>query len=126
MDLDFSDEFSVLQEMQEDYGTLPTGVRRRSTTEIQKLRKRENSFLTPLSQRLPAGIFRSIKMTDTTEGQVKACEYLIGSFDENGFPPPHIGNGLLSELPLRDHRKVKNLQSFDPVGIVNRLATLPP
>ena len=62
-----------------------------------------------------------LKMTDTTEGQVKACEYLIGSLDENGFLPTPLSEiGLLSELPLRDLQEgLKILQSFDPVGIAS-------
>ena len=60
-------------------------------------------------------------MADTSDGQATACEYLIGSLDENGFlPTPLAELGLLSDLPLRDLQDgLKILQTFEPVGIAS-------
>ena len=60
-----------------------------------------------------------LNMIDTTPGQAMACEYLIGSLDENGFLPSPLSEiGLLSELPLKDLQDALSiLQSFEPVGI---------
>ena len=124
MDLDFSDEFSVLQEMQEDlrehYQREYEGEAQLGNSEAEEKRKFFFDSLVAETS-LQEYLLDQLKMTDTTEGQVKACEYLIGSLDENGFLPTPLSEiGLLSELPLRDLQEgLKILQSFDPVGIAS-------
>ena len=90
--------------------------------EILKPKKKESSFCLLVAETsLQEHLLDQLKMADTTDGQAKACEYLIGSLDENGFLPTPLSEiGLLSELPLRDLQDgLKILQSFDPVGIAS-------
>ena len=124
MDLDFSDEFSVLQEMQEDlrehYQREYEGEAQLGNSEAEEKRKFFFDSLVAETS-LQEHLLDQLKMADTTDGQAKACEYLIGSLDENGFLPTPLSEiGLLSELPLRDLQDgLKILQSFDPVGIAS-------
>ena len=124
MDLDFSDEFSVLQEMQEDlrehYQREYEGEAQLGNSEAEEKRKFFFDSLVAETS-LQEHLLDQLKMADTTEGQIKACEYLIGSIDENGFLPTPLSEiGLLSELPLRDLQEgLKILQSFDPIGIAS-------
>ena len=124
MDLDFSDEFSVLQEMQEDlrehYEREYEGEAQLGNSEAEE--KRQFFFDSLVAETsLQEHLLDQLKMADTTEGQAKACEYLIGSLDENGFLTTPLSElGLLSELPLKDLQEgLKILQSFDPVGIAS-------
>lgn len=125
MDLDFSDEFSVLQEMQEDlrehYEREYEGEAQLGNSEAEEKRKFFFDSLVAETS-LQEHLLDQLKMADTTEGQAKACEYLIGSLDENGFLTTPLSEiGLLSELPLRDLQEgLTILQSFDPVGIASK------
>lgn len=125
MDLDFSDEFSVLQEMQEDlrehYEREYEGEAQLGNSEAEEKRKFFFDSLVAETS-LQEHLLDQLKMADTTEGQAKACEYLIGSLDENGFLTTPLSEiGLLSELPLRDLQEgLTLLQSFDPVGIASK------
>ena len=125
MDLDFSDEFSVLQEMQEDlrehYEREYEGEAQLGNSEAEEKRKFFFDSLVAETS-LQEHLLDQLKMADTTEGQAKACEYLIGSLDENGFLTTPLSEiGLLSELPLRDLQEgLAILQSFDPVGIASK------
>jgi len=125
MDLDFSDEFSVLQEMQEDlrehYEREYEGEAQLGNSEAEEKRKFFFDSLVAETS-LQEHLLDQLKMADTTEGQAKACEYLIGSLDENGFLTTPLSEiGLISELPLRDLQEgLAILQSFDPVGIASK------
>jgi len=123
-DLDFSDEFSVLQEMQEDlrehYEREYEGEAKLGNSEAEEKRKFFFDSLVAETS-LQEHLLGQLKMADTTEGQVKACEYLIGSLDENGFLSMPLSEiGLISELPLKDLQDgLVILQSFEPVGIAS-------
>jgi RNA polymerase sigma-54 factor len=124
MDLDFSDEFSVLQEMQEDlrehYEREYEGEAQLGNSEAEEKRKFFFDSLVAETS-LQEHLLDQLKMADTTAGQAEACEYLIGSLDENGFLSTPLSEvGLISELPLRDLQEgLKILQSFEPVGIAS-------
>ena len=98
MDMDFSDEFSVLQEMQEDlrehYEREYEGEAQLGNSEAEE--KRQFFFDSLVAETsLQEHLLDQLKMADTSDGQVKACEYLIGSLDENGFlttPLSEIGS----------------------------------
>ena len=62
-----------------------------------------------------------LKLIETSEGQRKACEFMIGSLDENGFLTTPLSDlGLLSNLPLEDLQSgLALLQTFDPLGIAS-------
>jgi RNA polymerase sigma-54 factor len=87
-DLDFTDEFSVLQEMQEDlrehYEREYEGEAQFGNSEAEDKRKFFFDSLVAETS-LQEHLLGQLKMADTTDGQVKACEYLIGSLDEKGF-----------------------------------------
>ena len=124
MDLDFTDEFSVLQEMQEDlrehYQREYEGEAQLGNSEAEE--KRQFFFDSLVAETsLQEHLLDQLKMADATEGQSIACEYLIGSLDENGFLSTPLSElGLLSELPLKDLQEgLKILQSFEPVGIAS-------
>ncbi|MEK9773533.1 MAG: RNA polymerase factor sigma-54 [Opitutae bacterium] len=123
-DMDFSDEFSVLQEMQEDlrehYEREYEGEAQLGNSEAEEKRKFFFDSLVAETS-LQEHLLDQLKMADTTDGQEKACEYLIGSLDENGFLTPSLSEiGLLSGLPLRDLQEgLKILQTFEPVGIAS-------
>jgi RNA polymerase sigma-54 factor len=124
MDLDFSDEFSVLQEMQEDlrehYEREYEGEAQLGNSEAEA--KRQFFFDSLVAETsLQEHLLDQLKMADTTKEQATACEYLIGSLDENGFLPTPLSElGLLSDLPLRDVQEgLKILQTFEPVGIAS-------
>ena len=122
MDLDFSDEFSVLQEMQEDlrehYEREYEGEAQLGNSEAEEKRKFFFDSLVAETS-LQEHLLDQLKMADTTASQLVACEYLIGSLDENGFLSNPLSEiGLLSGLPLRDLQEgLKILQSFEPLGI---------
>jgi len=117
MDLDFSDEFSVLQEMQEDlrehYEREYEGEAQLGNSEAEEKRKFFFDSLVAETS-LQEHLLDQLKMADTTAGQAEACEYLIGSLDENGFLSTPLSEvGLISELPLRDLQEgLKILKSF--------------
>ncbi len=123
-DLDFSDEFSALREMQEDlrehFEREYEGEAQLGNSEAEEKRK---FFFDSLVEEtsLQQHLLDQLKMTDTTAGQQQACEYLIGSLDENGFLPTPLSEiGLLCGLPLRDLQEgLEILQSFDPIGIAS-------
>lgn len=123
-DLDFTDEFSVLQEMQEDlrehYEREYEGEAQLGNSEAEDKRKFFFDSLVAETS-LQEHLLGQLKMADTTDGQVKACEYLIGSLDEKGFLSIPLSEiGLISELPLKDLQDgLRILQSFEPVGIAS-------
>ena len=122
MDMDFSDEFSVFEEMQEDlrehYEREYEGEAQLGNSEAEEKRK---FFFDSLIEEtsLQQYLLEQLKMTDTTPEQVIACEYLIGSLDENGFLPTPLSEiGLLSGIALKDLQNgLSILQTFEPVGI---------
>jgi len=125
MDMDFSDEFSILQEMQED---LREHFEREYEGEAQlgnseAAEKRQFFFDSLVAETsLQEHLLDQLKMVETTDGQKEACEYLIGTLDENGFLSTDLSEiGLLSSLPLKDLQDgLALLQTFDPVGIAAR------
>lgn len=123
-DLDFTDEFSVLQEMQEDlrehYEREYEGEAQLGNSEAEDKRKFFFDSLVAETS-LQEHLLGQLKMADTTDGQVKACEYLIGSLDEKGFLSIPLSEiGLISELPLKDlQHGLSILQSFEPIGIAS-------
>ena len=115
--MDFSDEFSILKEMQED---LREHFEREYEGEAQlgnSSRGKRKFFFGFISCRnIPAGTSSRPAMVETTHGQKEACEYLIGTLDENGFLTTELSEIGLSGLPLKDLQDAQLLQSLT-VGI---------
>ena len=123
-DLDFSDEFSILQEMQEDlrehFENEYEGEAKLGNSDAQEKRKFFFDSLVAETS-LQEHLLEQLKLVETTDGQREACEYLIGSLDENGFMTTSLSDiGLLSGIALEDLQSgLEILQSFDPVGIAS-------
>ena len=123
-DMDFSDEFSILNEMQEDlrehFESEYEGEAKLGNSEADEKRKFFfDSLVTETS--LQEHLLDQLKLIETTDGQRKACEYLIGSLDENGFMSADLSDiGLLSGIALEDLQSgLEILQTFEPVGIAS-------
>ena len=105
-DLDFSDEFSILKEMQEDmrehFESEYEGEAKLGNSEAEE--KRQYFFDSLVAETsLQEHLLEQLKLIETTEGQKKACEYLIGSLDENGFLSNTLSDiGLISGIALED------------------------
>ena len=123
-DLDFSDEFSILKEMQEDmrehFESEYEGEAKLGNSEAEE--KRQYFFDSLVAETsLQEHLLEQLKLVETTKGQKNACEYLIGSLDENGFLSTTLSEiGLISGIALEDLQSgLGILQSFDPIGIAS-------
>ena len=123
-DMDFSDEFSILKEMQEDmrehFENEYAGEAILGNSEAEEKRKFFFDSLVAETS-LQEHLLEQLKLIETTTGQREACEYLIGSLDENGFMPNDLSDlALLSGIALEDLQNgLKILQTFDPTGIAS-------
>jgi RNA polymerase sigma-54 factor len=124
VDLDFSDEFAVLNEMQEDmrehFENEFEGEAQIGNSDAQEKR---NFFFDSLTEEtsLQEHLIEQLKLTDITEGVRNAAEYIIGSLDENGFLNSNLSDiSLISMMPLADLQEgLATLQTFDPIGIAS-------
>jgi len=123
-DLDFSDEFSILKEMQEDmrehFESEYEGEAKLGNSEAEE--KRQYFFDSLVAETsLQEHLLDQLKLIETTDGQKNACEYMIGSLDENGFLSSTLSDiGLISGIALEDLQSgLEILQSFDPTGIAS-------
>jgi len=123
-DLDFSDEFSILKEMQEDmrehFESEYEGEAKLGNSEAEE--KRQYFFDSLVAETsLQEHLLDQLKLIETTDGQKNACEYMIGSLDENGFLSATLSDiGLISGIALEDLQSgLEILQSFDPIGIAS-------
>ncbi len=123
-DMDFSDEFAILKEMEEDlrehFESEYEGEAKLGNSEAEEKRKFFFDSLVAETS-LQEHLLDQLKLIETTEGQKDACEYLIGSLDENGFLPVSLSDvGLLSGIALADLQTgLEILQTFDPIGIAS-------
>jgi len=123
-DLDFSDEFAVLKEMEEDlrehFENEFSGEAQLGNSEAQEKRKFFFDSLTSETS-LQEHLLDQLKLTETTQEVKKAAEYLIGSLDENGFLSSNLSDiSLLSSIPLADLQEALSiLQTFEPIGIAS-------
>ena len=88
----------------------------------ETLRRKKKFFFDSLVETsLQEHLLEQLKLVETI-GQREACEYLIGSLDENGFMSSNLSDlGLLSGIALGDLQSgLEILQSFDPVGIASK------
>ena len=123
-DMDFSDEFAILKEMEEDlrehFEREYEGEAKLGNSEAEEKRKFFFDSLVAETS-LQEHLLDQLKLVETTEGQRLACEYMIGSLDENGFLSTSLSDiGLLSGIALEDlQRGLGILQSFEPIGIAS-------
>ena len=123
-DLDFSDEFAILKEMEEDlrehFESEFEGEAKLGNTDAQDKRKFFFDSLTS-EVSLQEHLLDQLKLTEISQGIRDAAEYLIGSLDENGFLNSNLSDiALLSSMPLADLQEaLSTLQTFEPIGIAS-------
>ena len=87
-DMDFTDEFAILKEMEEDlrehYDREYEGEAKLGNSDAEEKRKFFFDSLVAETS-LQEHLLDQLKLIETSEGQRKACEFIIGSLDENGF-----------------------------------------
>ncbi len=124
LDMDFSDEFAILKEMEEDlrehYEREYEGEAKLGNSDAEEKRKFFFDSLVAETS-LQEHLLDQLKLIEITEGQRQACEYMIGSLDENGFLNTNLSDiGLLSGIALEDLQGgLEILQSFEPIGIAS-------
>lgn len=124
IDMDFTDEFAILKEMEEDlrehYDREYEGEAKLGNSDAEEKRKFFFDSLVAETS-LQEHLLDQLKLIEITEGQRTACEYMIGSLDENGFLSTTLSEiGLLTGIALGDLQfGLETLQSFDPVGIAS-------
>lgn len=123
-DLDFTDEFAILKEMEEDlrehYENEFAGEAKLGNTDAQDKRKFFFDSLTSEIS-LQEHLIDQLKLTEIAEEVRSAAEYLIGSLDENGFLNSNLSDiSLISSMPLADLQEaLTTLQTFEPIGIAS-------
>ena len=123
-DLDFSDEFAILKEMEEDlkehFESEFEGEAKLGNTDAQDKRKFFFDSLTSEAS-LQEHLIDQLKLTDINLGVRDAAEYLIGSLDGNGFLNSSLSDiALISSIPLADLQEaLATLQTLEPVGIAS-------
>jgi RNA polymerase sigma-54 factor len=121
-DMDFSDEFAILKEMQEDlkehFEREYEGEAQLGNSDAEEKRKFFFDSLVAETS-LQEHLLDQLKLVDCNEGIRKSAQYIIGSLDENGFVSNSLSEiALVSALALQDLQDaLVLLQSFDPVGI---------
>jgi RNA polymerase sigma-54 factor len=124
LDLDFSDEFAALKEMEEDlrehYEREYEGEAKLGNSDAAEKRKFFFDSLVAETS-LQEHLLDQLKLVVISKGQRQACEYMIGSLDENGFLSGNLSDlALLSSIALEDlQHGLEILQSFEPIGIAS-------
>ena len=123
-EIDFSDELAVLNEMQEDlrdyYEQEYEGEASLGNSEANE--KRQFFFDSLVAETsLQEHLLDQFTLSETTEGEQAAGEYLIGNLDENGFLAASLSDlTLRGDLSLADVQAAHALlKTFDPVGIAS-------
>ena len=118
-DMDFTDEFAILKEMQEDlkehFEREYEGEAQLGNSEAEE--KRKFFFDSLVSETsLQEHLLDQLKLVDCLEGIREAAQYIIGSLNENGFLSGTLSDmALVSGLPLQDLQdSLSLLQTFDP------------
>jgi RNA polymerase sigma-54 factor len=120
-ELDFNaEDFSTLERMSEDmreqFAQENTGQSHSSEDE-----ERRDYFLNSLTQSvsLQQHLIEQAELTDCSEAEREALEYLIGSLDDNGYLTETISNiALTSRIPYGTVQSAAVLlKTFDPPGI---------
>lgn len=123
-EIDFTDELAVLNEMQEDlrdyYEQEYEGEATLGNAEANE--KRQFFFDSLVAETsLQEHLLDQLALSEITEGERAAGEYLIGNLDENGFLAAALSDlALRGDLPLADLQSAHLLlKTFDPTGIAS-------
>ncbi|MCC5840689.1 MAG: RNA polymerase factor sigma-54 [Opitutales bacterium] len=119
-DLEFRDDFSVLQKLNEDWQEYYQQESGEATYTSEDAQRRQHFFdsLTGDTS-LQEQLMEQARMSDADEETLKAMEYLIGSLDDHGFLTSSLPDiSLLSQIPLRKVQEAATLlRSLEPIGI---------
>ncbi len=121
-EMDFSDEFAVLNEMEEDlrehFDAEYEGEAQLGNPQADE--KRQFFFDSIVEETsLQEHLLEQLKLSDLSNEEKEAARYLIGSLDENGFLTSSLSDlALASGLPLADLQVAHAiLMTFEPIGI---------
>ncbi|MCC5834001.1 MAG: RNA polymerase factor sigma-54 [Opitutales bacterium] len=118
--MDFSDDFSVLEKLHEDYRQqmYEDAGERPYTSEDAERRQHFFDSLTSTTS-LQEHLMDQATMSEEDKEVLQALEYLIGNLDESGFLTESLSDAaLVTNLPLRKLQAAsKLLKTLDPVGI---------
>ena len=121
-EMDFEDEFAVLNEMEEDlrehFDAEYEGEAQLGNPQAEE--KRQFFFDSLVEETsLQEHLLDQLKLSDLSSNEKEAARYLIGSLDENGFLTSTLSDlALASNLPLSDLQTAHAmLITFEPVGI---------
>ena len=120
-DLDFSDEFAILKEMQEDlkehFEREYEGEAQLGNSDAEEKRKFFFDSLVADTS-LQEHLLDQLKLADSTESIQVSAKYIIGSLDENGFVSSSLSDmALVSDCHYQTQSALELLQTFDPPGI---------
>lgn len=117
-ELEFSDDFEVLNRMEADWPDLYSQDGGNYSSETAERRQHLFDSLTSETS-LQEHLIRQAELSDDSEETMKAFEFLVGSLDDHGFLKIALPDiALMSELPLSAIQKAhKLLKSLDPPGI---------
>ena len=121
-EMDFDDEFAVLKEMEEDlrehFEAEYEGEAQLTNSQTDEKRKFFfDSLVEEIS--LQEHLLDQLKLSDLSENEHQAAQYLIGSLDENGFLSSTLSDlALMSSMPLAALQAAHDiLKTFEPTGI---------
>lgn len=118
--MEFSDDFSVLEKLHEDYRQqlYEDAGERPFTSEDAERRQHFFDSLTS-STSLQEHLMEQATMSEEDKEVLQALEYLIGNLDESGFQTESLSDAaLVTDLPLRKlQAAAKLLKTLEPVGI---------
>ena len=104
--MDFSDEFAILKEMQEDlkehFEREYEGEAQLGNSEAEE--KESFSSIPCIGDFFTRHLLDQLKLVDCTTGIRDSAQYIIGSLDENGFLRYPLNMALILVLPSRTYR----------------------
>lgn len=119
-DLDFKEEYSTLQKIEKDWSS---GFEQRGAGErySEEDGERRQHFLDSVTteKSLQETIIEQAKLSECTEGELQAMEFLVGSLDDKGFLISSILEiSKISGLPVETlARALEVLKYLEPIGI---------
>ena len=118
-ELEFDQSFEILNKLNDEWRDHMADMGGTQFTR-EDADRRQHFFDSLVSETsLQEHLMQQAEMTDLTDEQKKAMEYLVGSLDNNGFLAATLPDiALMSDLPLAAVQEAHRiLLTFDPTGI---------
>ncbi len=117
-ELEFSDDFTVLDKMASDWNDIYAQDGVSFSPEAADSRQHFFDSLTSETS-LQEHLMRQAELSDAPQDVINALEYLVGSLDDHGFLTTALSDlALMSDLPLNTVQEAhKLLKTLDPPGI---------